>query len=377
MKHSVFVVDDDKASILAIESYLSDLDLSVRSTTVSSEAWQLFQTIRPSVIILDVLMPDPDGFTLCKKIKESEEFRNVPVIFLTSMESIAERVLELEPEIQPDAILCKPVQKSTLHVTIRAMLRIYNQYVQLTESLEHMKSLEKLRDNMVNMLAHDMRHPLQSIYGYCAFIDGSLKTRIPVCELARNIKSHAYRLNQMLQNFLDVGRLESNNLPLFFEELNIREVLDNCYDHMQAMATSKKVRIELSYDDPDTVFMGDSMIISRILDNLVNNAIKYSDKEMSVLLRSEIRKDQNNIVFSVMDRGPGVKSEYKDKIFEKFAAADLHIADNKPSVGLGLAFCKLAIKAHKGNIWVDDRPGGGSVFNVIMPISPDLDEHGN
>ncbi len=362
----ILVADDDPQTLLTLEGYIRQMGLEVHTTGKSNEVRHLMETLQPATILLDVLMPAPDGFTLCRMIKETPEYAAIPVVFLTSLETIEANVLEIEARLRPDAILTKPIHRARLEITVRSMLRIHEQFRALTANNEHLKELWQFRDSLINMLAHDMRHPLQAIYGYCAFLNGSLPLETSPVELAQKIKNHAYRLNQMLQNFLDVGRLEQNKLPLFWEEITLGRCLTDCVDRMQSPATTSNVRLETICKKPDCTFEADVMLLGRVLDNLVNNAIKFSAENDTVILRASHSEETQGVTISIEDNGPGIPDEYKEKIFEKFGAVALRHT-RKPSVGLGLAFCKLAVKAHAGDIWVEDHPGGGSIFRLSLP----------
>ena len=365
----VLIADDDRQALLAAEAYIREMNIETLTTDKSSEVIPLVTENFPSALLLDVLMPSPDGFDICREIKKSQNIASVPVVFMSSMEDIEKKACELEPDLQPDAILTKPLKKSLLQVTIRSMIRISDQYRKLDENLKNLRELEQLKDNLINMLAHDMRHPLQSIYGYCAFLDGSISSGIPLSDIAQNIKNHAYRLNHMIQNFLDVGRLESRKLPLFWEKLKAGECVAECAHRLHSLASAEDVELNLDCRNPETVFPGDSMVISRILDNLVNNAIKYSPKGSQVTLICLENESEDCVEFAVKDEGPGIPDEYKDCIFQKFGASKVNSGIKKPSVGLGLAFCKLAVETHQGEVRVEDNPEGGSIFRILLPAS--------
>jgi signal transduction histidine kinase len=362
----VLVVDDDEQSLLVIKSYLEQMGIRTHATNKSNEVIELLGSLHPSTLILDIIMPDPDGFKLCKMVKQSSEYSTIPVVLLSCIDDVENKILEGIPSSLPDAILTKPVNKARLKITISAMLRMWEQYQKMSQGVEEVKGMENMRDNLINMLAHDMRHPLQAIYGYCSFLDGTLPSPISHPALAQQIKNHAYRLNQMLQNFLDVGRLENNKLPLFWEEFTLGDCLGQCVERMANLAQFSEIKLKIFCDEEGFKMEADSMLISRILDNLVNNAIKFSKKGQEITISASTDSSGEHVFISVKDNGPGIEDKHKQRIFEKFGASDLFL-HNKPSVGLGLAFSKLAAKAHEGDIWVEDNPEGGSIFKLSIP----------
>ena len=362
----VLIVDDDEQSLLVIKSYLEQMGIRTHATNKSNEVIELLGSLHPSTLILDIIMPDPDGFKLCKMVKQSSEYSTIPVVLLSCIDDVENKILEGIPASLPDAVLTKPVNKARLKITISAMLRMWEQYQKMSQGVEEVKGMENMRDNLINMLAHDMRHPLQAIYGYCSFLDGTLPSPISPPVLAQQIKNHAYRLNQMLQNFLDVGRLENNKLPLFWEEFTIGDCLRQCVERMANLAQFSEIKLKLLCGEEGFKMEADSMLISRILDNLVNNAIKFSKKGQEITISASTDSSGEHVFISVKDNGPGIEDKHKQRIFEKFGASELFL-HNKPSVGLGLAFSKLAAKALEGDIRVEDNPEGGSIFKLSIP----------
>ncbi len=371
-KPRILIVDDDPQVIDTMKAMLAGMPFCSHCTTNGSEVLSLMESFNPSVVILDIFMPSPDGLDLCRAIKENPSWRSIPVVFITGIASAEEKIQSYREESLPDAILHKPVSRSGLLITIRAMLRMHEQVHQLEDALQQQRKIEELRDNLINMLAHDMRHPLQSIYGFCSFLDGTLRSNFSVEELAGKIKSHAFRLNQMLQNLLDVGKLESKRMPLFWEETSIISCLNACYDRLINDAFSHGVSLQIFSDNPDFTFVADKMLLGRILDNLVNNAVKFSPGGEKIILGGAPDFSQENVVFCVEDHGPGIEEQYKKKIFEKYGAAGINIEHDRPSYGLGLAFCKLAVQAHGGEIWVENRIQGGCVFKFNIPIKSEI-----
>jgi len=370
-KSLILIADPDTRSLATMEKRLKAMDLAARSCRRGRELESLLGTLEPSVVILDAGLSSPDSCTLCEKIKDSAARPAIPVVFIAGRNDDCDRLLSMDPGKRPDAILQKPCDGAILEITISSMLHLREQYHKLDSQYENLKKMEKFRENLIYMMAHDMRLPLQSIYGYCAFLDGSIRSPIPREELSSQIKNHAYRLNQMLQNVLDLRRLESHQMPLYWETIMLQSCLQSCRTRMQSLALSHGVNLEVTSVNPDFAFTADGMVLGRIMDNLVNNAIKFSPRGETVMVHGEPVNSGEEIVISVSDRGPGIEEKYREKIFEVFGATELKNMDT-PSVGLGLAFCKTAVSAHGGEIVVEDHPGGGSLFKIRLPVAPHM-----
>lgn len=363
----VIIASNDRERTPEWKDHLEEMGLQSSVAKGQQDLRILIESLFPKAVIYDVNAFDIDLSAIGGIISENPENRSVPIVYLVLPNDISTGMLKKIPLHPMDAVLIKPVPKDLFQITMHSVLLSSEQYCRLKEEREELKNLESLRDNLMNMLVHDMRHPLQAIYSYCSFLDGTIRSNLSNEELAYQIKNHAFRLNQMLQNFLDMGRLESHQMPLFWEEIKIGDCIRQCYDRMENLASSNGLKWDLECAEEDFSVMADSMMVGRILDNFLNNAVKFSRRGQRIVLRAKPDDTREKAIFCMEDNGPGIEDQYKQKIFKKFEAHKLGL-HNMPSVGLGLAFCKLAAQAHKGDIRVEDNPAGGSIFILSLPV---------
>ncbi|MCB0191235.1 MAG: GAF domain-containing protein [Anaerolineae bacterium] len=231
------------------------------------------------------------------------------------------------------------------------------------------KEIEQLRQDMVHMLVHDLRGPLGNIINIIELIKMMLETQ-PNHPKLRNFLDMAKRSGQtikdLVDSMLDVSRLEQGEVPLQRSMTNIKEILQAVEEQVGPQAQGKDM--ELVFDPvPDTLEIWlDTSLIRRVLINVVGNAVKYTPPEGHVSVST--RTTDQNIHFTVSDDGPGISAENQTNVFDKFSRADYSTSIS--GVGLGLAFCKLAVEAHDGKISVESEgiPGKGSTFHIILPI---------
>jgi len=240
------------------------------------------------------------------------------------------------------------------------------------------KQIEKMRQDLVNMLVHDLRGPLGNLINAVDLISRLMDTsgedpRLQhILEMA---KRSGQTINDMVDSMLDVSRLEDGELPLQRTMTSLKELTETVRDQVMPQITAKKMGLTLLPlpKQPAEVWI-DKSLIRRVLINIVGNAIKYTPEKGCVTLATNISASQ--LCFSVSDTGPGISKTAQDTIFDKFSRVDYSI--NAPvGVGLGLAFCKLAAEAHNGTISLesDDIPGKGSTFYIKLPlINPPADE---
>lgn len=229
-------------------------------------------------------------------------------------------------------------------------------------------ALEQMREDLTNMVIHDLRNPLGSIMGSLQLIHTAYVERdqtLPVGKLLQIALQSGQKLYRLIDSLLDLSRLEAGETVLNRGYLHPASLVQEAVEQIQPLALNKE-QIVTAHVVPDlpTVYADHDMIL-RVLTNLLDNAIKFAPRQGHITL--SVAQVGNEMLFTVSDDGPGVPSEHHQRIFERFARLE-HIEGTK-GVGLGLAFCKLAVEAHGGRIWVESKVGQGSHFKFTLPLA--------
>lgn len=236
---------------------------------------------------------------------------------------------------------------------------------ELAAAHEELTRLERLRDDLVHMIAHDMRTPLTVIIGSLETARGDLAD--PVAnELIDNSLEEAGRLRSMTANLLDVRRLESQELPLHLEPVTVAEALRDAARAVGRLAEGAGVALAVEPDGAELV-TADRAVLGRVLVNLLQNALQHTPAGGRVTLSAEPIDGQVRLV--VADTGEGIADDVRDRIFDRFFHASRQEGRAVASIGLGLAFCKLAVEAHGGEIGVESELGRGSRFYITLPVT--------
>ncbi len=243
---------------------------------------------------------------------------------------------------------------------------------QLSEENERARlqvKTEQLKNSLLSSISHDLRTPLATITGAASgILDGKGSMDAQSCnEMAQEIYDESIRLNRLVGNLLDMTTLESGTLALKCEPHPVEELIGAALSCMDERLSCLQVETNVPNDLPMVLI--DPVLIQQLLLNLLENAEKYAPGKIEI----SARESGEMIEISVSDHGPGITSEVKDRIFEKFFRANKTIASG---AGLGLAICAGIIEAHAGKIWVEDRPGGGAIFKFTLPTCgalPDLE----
>ncbi|MCX7681493.1 MAG: response regulator [Anaerolineae bacterium] len=351
----VLIVDDDAGARHTLEALLFPEGYELAFAADGAEALAFLESRLPDVLLLDVMMPGMDGLEVCRRIKGREEWRHIPIILVTALDTREDLVRGLDAGA--DEFISKPVNGYELRARVRAMLRIKQQFDALTRVM-------RLREDLSHMIVHDIRNPL-TIVLMNVFAARRSEAARPIMERLDAIEHEARRLDSFLNDLLMVAKMEEGRLILNPAPANVNEMLEAVREAYTPVAQSRNIRL-VTEIPPGSVRLVplDVSIFRRVLDNLLSNALKFSPPNSTVTIRLTYPSPPPPMVrIQVMDEGPGVREEDRERIFNKFEIVQLKKRD-VPEVGLGLAFCRLAVKAHGGRIFVEDNQPCGAVFTV-------------
>ncbi len=228
-------------------------------------------------------------------------------------------------------------------------------------------ALEGVRGDLTHMIVHDLRNPLGSIMGSLQLIHTAFVERdetLPVAKLLSVAMRSGQKLYLLIDSLLDLGRLEAGETELSKTSVSVNALVQEAAEQIQPFALSRRQDLSTRVaPEVDEVF-ADRDLLLRVLTNLLDNAVKFTHRNGHITLSAERMEDQ--VLFTVADDGLGILPEYRQRIFERFTR--LENADGVKGTGLGLAFCKLAVEAHGGRIWVESEVDKGSQFRFTLPL---------
>jgi len=249
---------------------------------------------------------------------------------------------------------------------------------QLKEDLEEERSrlkiknkellaLEQMREDLINMIIHDLKGPLGEITANLDLLSYvQLENQDKEC-LDTAIQGSENLLGMIL-NMLDVRKMEEGKLKLHYEEFDVCELIEDIIGKIKTLIKQKGMEVKTVIDENVFTWVADRSLIERVLVNLLNNAIRYSHQGGKVEIRSGYNHKSKQLQMEVRDNGKGIPREFQQKIFEKFGQVDADFSDRKNSTGLGLTFCRMAVEAHQGKIWVESGEEKGSRFIFLLPL---------
>ena len=361
---SVLVVEDTIESLRLLSDLLDEQGYEVRAVTNGRQALQAVEHDPPDLILLDINMPELDGYEVCRRLRASERSKDVPVIFITALTDTADMVRAFDTGGVD--YVTKPFQVEEVLARVKTHLALRRAQTELADSYARLRDLEHLRDDLVHMVIHDLRSPMTALLMELRFVKRSAAALSEDNrEALQSALEAAEAINRMTNDVLDVSRLEACKMPVERAVWDLTQMARDVRSVLGTIDPKRPIDIESAGAVEVTC---DGALVRRVMENLVSNGIRYSPAGSR--LRISIASAEGRVRVAVHDQGPGVPPEAREKIFEKFGTVAARQKSTYHSVGLGLAFCKLAIEAQGGTIGLDPGVPAGSTFWFELPASP-------
>jgi signal transduction histidine kinase len=366
---TVLVVDDNEANRAVAQAALEDEGYRVVLATGGAAAVEAFARERPDCVLLDVRMPEVDGFTACERIRALPGGAGVPVIFLTALRDVD--TFDRAFGAGADDFLTKPVRPTELVVRVETALKLRRLGAELREHydlLTHQRNdlvrLQLQKERLMAFVVHDLKNPVNSmdLHAQLLLRDGHLSAEAR--ESAARIRTDARQLARMISNLLDLSKADEGKLVPSRADVILRASVAEVFAELEANASLAGVRLGASIDVG--TIRADEDLLRRLLANLVENAIRHAPRGTEVTVTA--RPCAEGVELRIADSGPGVPVEMREKIFDPFVQAETlgRGPGARSGRGLGLAFCKLAAVAHDGAVWVEEG-APGAIFCVRLP----------
>lgn len=364
----ILVVDDNAANRNLAQATLEDEDYTVILAVSGAEAIIAFEREAPDCVLLDIRMPGLDGPATCELIRALPLGNDVPVVFLTAQRDVA--TFDRALRAGGDDFLTKPVQPSELVLRVQSALKLRKMKAELRE---HYDLVRRQRDDLMRLqlqkerlsqfIVHDLKNPVSTL-DLCAqslLRDRDLSDRAKT--LANRIRADARTLLHMLLDLLDISRSDEGGLAPSRDVVDLPDLFVQTIAALDLQAQAASVR--LAWTAAPLSIIGDSRLTLRILENLAANAIRHAPDHTAVNLSATL--DGTFVRVGVADQGAGISADARDRSFEAFVQLDQgRDSLERPGRGLGLTFCKVAVEAQGGRIWIEDGMPG-AVFYFTLP----------
>lgn len=359
----ILIVDDERPPRQLLKQILQAEGHEVRDAESADQACEMIDEHLPDVILMDVMMPGRTGFELCRELKARHDTAHIPILLISGLSDRDDRLKGIEAGAND--FIGKPLD--VRNVTLRVRNAVYSKHLhdRVDAAYRELKALEELRDNLTHMIIHDLRSPLTGVMGYMELLQMTAEDKLDAEE--RETLESVYKITDivmaMINSVLDVNRLEQNQMPVSKKPTDLVPIINEVLRMLTPKTAKHIIRFDQA-DDSVTAFC-DPNITHRVFTNLIMNAAAFTPPNSEIVIR--IEPTPKEVVMQVKDNGPGIAPEDQKKVFDKFGFAGSPEDRKQHSVGLGLAFCKLAMESQGGRIGLYSKEREGSTFWVAFP----------
>lgn len=366
------LVDDLEENLLSLDALLRREGLVLLKARSGNQALELLLQHDVALALLDVQMPEMDGFELAELMRGTERTRRVPIIFLTAGHEDVQRRFRGYEAGAVD-FLHKPIEPDILKSKADVFFELYRQKQQLalqrdelSQSADALKEADSRKDEFLATLAHELRNPLAPIRNGLQILRMS-PTQAVSDEVRDMMDRQLTHLVRLIDDLMDVSRVSQGKIELRKEPVSVQEILQAALEVSQSLIEKSQHTLTLDVPDEKLWMYADLTRMAQIISNLLNNAAKYTPEGGKIKLSAE--KKGQEIAISISDNGLGIPAEMLPKIFELFTQVDRNLERSQGGLGIGLALVKRLIEMHGGSITAQSAGlNQGSTFTVRLPL---------
>lgn len=360
---SVLIVDDQPNNIKVISTLLS-VKYKIAIANSGEKTLRVLEKFVPDLILLDIMMPEMDGFEVCKKLKSNAKTKDIPIVFLTAKDSKEDVIKGFE--LGAVDYITKPFHSTEV------LARVKN-HIELKQAKSKLELLNKEKDKLFSIIAHDLKNPFGGIINMSKMLKMKLSnSNFPTIEKKEIVKpieliqESGETAHKLLENLLTWSRTQTGKLQISLNNVPLKSITEHTINLCQSLATNKSIELTSQVSD-NIILYADLNMLETVLRNLVTNAIKFTNKNGTV----NIQAIPNNefVTISITDTGIGMKQEKMEKLFNIGENITTRGTENETGTGLGLLICKEFVERNGGKIWVESQEEKGSKFSFTVPTA--------
>lgn len=380
--NTILIVDDTPENIDILVELLEDFDKKIAINGV--DALETAFEDPPDLILLDIMMPEMDGYEVCVKLRQSEKTKDVPIIFLTAKTEKEDIIKGFEAGGQD--YITKPFDARELLERVKTQLELKTQRedlknmneileekvqertAQLQDALKELdkankdlQGLDTAKNNFLNMISHEIRTPLNGIVGAAYLLNDVMGEDNEFGEFVEMLKTSVDRLEEFSTVALIITQLQADNYEIIREQHNANKVLDKCIESLNEYSIEQNKIIKKDWIDPFLEINIDEKLFLRALKSVIHNAIKYTSENERIIVKAYSKEEKS--IIEVINRGKGFTEEALKNLFKPFGIGEQHYDQN---VGLSLRAAKMIMKAHDGDIIIENLADSGARVSFIF-----------
>lgn len=374
---TILIVDDTEQNVRLLAHVVKKEGYDAIAAFSGEDALEMVDTRKPDIILLDVMMPEMDGFEVCRRLKESEEVADVPVIFLSALQETDSKVKGFE--VGGVDYITKPFQREEVLARIRLHLKLTRLQNQLEENIEVLREREQRlnrlnqeKDELMRIVGHDIRNPVTGIIG----ISDLLIERIDEMDqeerehMLKTMQDSGNKILKLVNGLLKKETAERGIADLQLEEIRLDELIQGVIDLQRPLALTKNISFQYQNDGDPSVEM-DKQKMDQVIGNLLSNALKFTLEggEISIEVNELGRGDDRYVEIIIQDNGIGIPREEVNSLFQDSGDANVRSGTSgEVGSGMGLNIVKQFTELHDGSIEVQSEEGEGTTFTIYLPV---------
>jgi len=369
-KNNLLVVDDTIDNLRLLAVMLSEKGYQVRKAINGKIAINTIQQMPPDLILLDINMPDLNGYEVCQLLKANPLTNEIPIIFISALDDVLDKIRAFQAG-GSDYII-KPFQAEELIARIENQLTIRQQKEQLEIEIQERKKTEQALQVYLHVVSHDLRNP---VLGMSLILKNSLtsdETDSETISLSRSIVERMAkscdRQLELINSLVETQQFERGGVILNCQPLSLENFLHQFAIEWQPLLNQHSARLILNIPPDLPAIWADNNLLWRVFENLIANSLKYNTNDLEICIKAE--KKDDTICCTVQDNGIGLDSQQADSLFEQYQRGT-H-ANRTLGLGLGLYLCRQIIEAHGGQIGAIASPNQGAEFWFTLPLAPEF-----
>lgn len=365
-EYKILIVDDVMSNVLLLKVLLTNEKFAIATASNGRQALEQVEKENPDLVLLDVMMPDMSGFEVAQHLKSNPNTADIPIIFLTALNSTADIVKGFQ--VGANDFISKPFNKEELIIRVTHQISLVAAKRLILSKTEELQCTIAGRDKLYSVIAHDLRSPMGSIKMVLNMLILNLpseKIGAEMYELLTMANQTTEDVFSLLDNLLKWTKSQIGKLNVVYQDVDLVEVTDGVIEIFSMVASLKKIRIREM--KPEKMMVNaDIDMLKTVVRNLLSNAIKFSKENSEVLVKME--EVDGMAVVSVQDYGCGISEEGQKKLLHTDTHFSTFGTNNEEGSGLGLLLCKDFVVKNGGKLWFTSKEGEGSIFSFSIPV---------
>ena len=365
-EYKILIVDDVMSNDLVLKVLLTNEKFAIATASNGRQALEQVEKENPDLVLLDVMMPDMSGFEVAQHLKSNPNTADIPIIFLTALNSTADIVKGFQ--VGANDFISKPFNKEELIIRVTHQISLVAAKRLILSKTEELQRTIAGRDKLYSVIAHDLRSPMGSIKMVLNMLILNLpseKIGAEMYELLTMANQTTEDVFSLLDNLLKWTKSQIGKLNVVYQDVDLVEVTDGVIEIFSMVASLKKIRIREM--KPEKMMVNaDIDMLKTVVRNLLSNAIKFSKENSEVLVKME--EVDGMAVVSVQDHGCGISEEGQKKLLHTDTHFSTFGTNNEEGSGLGLLLCKDFVVKNGGKLWFTSKEGEGSIFSFSIPV---------